>query len=89
MWLLVQVARGNKYFDPETRIDNQVLICDGSDLVISGRSYGSQSYRFEARKGNENFTVADFPNVAPGVSLVDKFTDLAQRLEAVGAPPRR
>ena len=89
MWLLVQVSRGSKHFEPESRINNQVLICDTSELVISGRSSGAQGYRFEARKGNEAFTVAEFPAAEPSVSLVDKFAELAQRLEAVGAPPRR
>ena len=87
MWLLVQAARGSKYFEPESRVDNQVLISDGSDLVISGRSFGSQGYRFEARKGNETFTVVDFTGTDATVSLADKFGELAQRLGAIGAPP--
>lgn len=88
MWLLVQVARGSKHFEPESRVGNQVLICDTSDLVISGRSRGAQGYSFEARKGNETFTVVDFPAAEAGVSLADKFGELAQRLDAIGAPPR-
>jgi len=89
MWLLVQVARGNKFFDPETRVENRVLICDTSELVISGRMVDEQSYRFEARKGTENYSVAEFTGLAAGQSLVDKFGELAQRLDAVGAPVRR
>ncbi len=89
MWLLVQVVRGSKHFEAESRVNNQVLICDTSEMVISGRSFGSQGYRFEARKGNEAFTVCDFPAVDAATSLVDKFGELAQRLEAVGAPARR
>jgi len=89
MWLLVQVVRGSKHFEAESRIDNHVLICDTSEMVISGRAFSEQHYRFEARKGNESFTVVDFPTVAPGVSLIDKFGELAQRLDAVGAPARR
>ncbi len=89
MWMLVQVSRGSKFFDPESRVENQVLICDTSDLVIAGRSLGPTAYRFEARKGTENFSMAEFPALEPGASLVDKFGELAQRLDAVGAPPRR
>ena len=87
MWLLVTVARGNKYFEPESRVNNQVLICDTGELAISGRAYGSQGYRFEARKGNETFTVSDFTSVDANTSLVDKFAELARRLDAVGAAP--
>jgi hypothetical protein len=89
MWLLVQVVKGSKYFDADSRVDNKMLICDTGELVIAGRSFGTNAYRFEARKGNEAFTVADFPAVEPGVSLVEKFGELAQRLDAVGAPARR
>ena len=89
MWLLVHVVRGSKYFDPETRIDNRVLICDTGDMVISGRSFGEGAYRFEVRKGTESFSVADFSGLAPQASLNTEFGELAQRLEAVGAPPRR
>jgi hypothetical protein len=88
MWLLVQVARGSKYFDPETRVDNRVLICDSSDLAISGRSSGDGAYRFEARRGTENFSIAEFKGLVAGASLNDEFNALAQRLDAVGAPPR-
>jgi hypothetical protein len=86
MWLLVQVVRGSKHFEPESRINNQVLICDTSDMVISGRSFGTQGYRFEARKGNETFTVCEFPAADATASLADRFGELAQRLGAVGAP---
>jgi hypothetical protein len=89
MWLLVQVVRGSKHFEPESRIDNQVLICDTSEMVISGRSFGTQGYRFEARKGTDTFTVCEYPAADPTASLADKFGELAQRLEAVGAPARR
>jgi hypothetical protein len=89
MWLLTSVVRGSKHFDGDSRIDNQVLICDTSDMVISGRSFGVGTYRFEARKGNESFTVADFGSLEPGTSLVLEFGELAQRLGAVGAPARR
>jgi hypothetical protein len=87
MWLLVQAARGSKYFEPESRVDNQVLISDSSDLVISGRSFGAQGYRFEARKGNETFTVVDFTGTDATASLAGPFRDMAQRLGAIGASP--
>ncbi len=87
MWLMVQVARGSKYFDPDSRVDNRVLICDSSELTISGRSSGDGAYRFEARRGTENFSFADFKGLAAGASLVDEFEALARRLDAVGAPP--
>ena len=89
MWILVQVVRGSKHYEAESRVGNRVLISDSTDMVISGRGLGTDGYRFEARKGNESFTVVDFPTVAPGVSLIDKFGELAQRLDAVGAPARR
>ena len=88
MWLLVQVARGSKYFDPDSRVDNRVLICDSGELTISGRSSGDGAYRFEARRGTENFSLADFKGLAAGASLVDEFNALAQRLDAVGAPSK-
>lgn len=88
MWLMVQVARGSKYFDADSRVDNRVLICDSSELAISGRSSGDGAYRFEARRGTENFSFAEFKGLAPGASLIDEFNALAQRLDAVGAPPK-
>ena len=88
MWLLVQVARGSKYFDPDSRVDNRVLICDSGELTISGRSSGDGAYRFEARRGTENFSFADFKGLAPGASLSEEFNALARQLDAVGAPPK-
>ena len=57
MWILVQVVRGSKHHEPHSRVGNHVLICDTSDLVITGRALGTDAYRFEARKGNESFVV--------------------------------
>ena len=65
-----------------------MLICDSGELTISGRSSGDGAYRFEARRGTENFSFADFKGLAAGASLVDEFNALAQRLDAVGAPPK-
>jgi hypothetical protein len=83
MWILVQVVRGSKYFETESRVGNHVLISDSSDLVISGRALGTDGYRFEARKGNESFVVSDFPGMQPGKSLTADFIALSQRIGAV------
>ncbi|HJV95892.1 MAG TPA: hypothetical protein VJ608_07635 [Albitalea sp.] len=83
MWILCQTARGSKYFEPESRVGNHVLISDTSDMVISGRSLGLDGYRFEARKGNESFVISDFPGIHPGISLTAKFIALAERMGAV------
>ncbi|HJV60578.1 MAG TPA: hypothetical protein VJ743_06505 [Albitalea sp.] len=84
MWILVQVVRGSKHFEAESRVGNRVLISDTTDMVISGRALGTDGYRFEARKGNESFVVGDFPGVQPGVSLAPQFLALAQQLGAIG-----
>ena len=85
MWILVQVVKGSKYHEPESRVGNHVLICDTSDLVISGRSLGTDGYRFEARKGNESFIVNDFPRLQAGTSLMADFMALAARMGAIAA----
>jgi len=83
MWILVQVVRGSKYHETESRVGNRVLISDSTDMVISGRALGTDGYRFEARKGNESFVVGDFPGVKPGVSLAPQFMALADRMGAI------
>lgn len=83
MWILVQVVRGSKHFEAESRVGNHVLISDSSDLVISGRALGTDGYRFEARKGNESFVVNDFPGIQAGKSLLPNFMALAERIGAV------
>jgi hypothetical protein len=83
MWFLVQVARGNKHFEAESRVGNHVLISDTTDMVITGRTAGTDSYRFEARKGNESFVLSDFPGIKPDTSLTAKFMELAERMSAV------
>jgi hypothetical protein len=97
MWILVQVVRGSKYFEPESRVANHVLISDTTDMVFSGRGLGAEGYRFEARKGNESFVVSDFPRMASGSPLTPQFLALAERMGAVsctaesmepGLPPR-
>jgi hypothetical protein len=83
MWLLVQVVKGSKHFEPESQVGNRVLISDSCDMVISGRGMGSDGYRFEARKGNETFVLGDFPGAqAPGL-LATKFTSMAQQMGAM------
>ena len=85
MWLLVRVVKGSKYFEAESRVENHVLLCDSSDMVISGRSTGDATYRFEARRGNENFVVAEFAGVEATSPLFGKFLELATRMGAVVA----
>lgn len=83
MWMLVQVNKGNKYFEPESKVGNRVLISDSSELVISCRAMGADGYRFEARKGNETFVVQEFPSAKSVGELNDKFTALAKAMGAV------
>jgi hypothetical protein len=87
MWILVQVVKGSKHFEAETRVANHVLICDTSDMVISARSTGDAGYRFEARKGNENFVIAEYTGTALKVSLLDEFFALAKSMGAITAVP--
>ncbi|MFZ2649995.1 MAG: hypothetical protein WA210_07790 [Burkholderiaceae bacterium] len=91
MWILVRVVKGSKYFEAETKVENHVLVCDSSDLVISARSTGDGAYRFEARKGTENFIVAEFTGAQAAGPLTAQFFDLAAKLGAVSvaAAPAR
>lgn len=88
MWLLVQVVKGSKYYDVESQVGNRVLISDSSDMVISGRTMGSDGYRFEARKGSDNFVLSDFPAGQPAGSLSEKFLALARQIGAALVPDR-
>ena len=83
MWILVQVIKGNKYFEAESRIENHVLISDTSEMVIAGRALGTEGYRFEARKGNESFVVSEFPARAISGPLTEQFKALATRMGAI------
>lgn len=85
MWILVQVIKGNKYFEAESRVDNHVLICDTSEMVIAGRALGTDGYRFEARKGNESFVVDEFPARLGTGPLTEQFKALASRMGAIAA----
>jgi hypothetical protein len=85
MWFLASVVKSNRYFESDSQIGNRVLLCDSTDMIISGRAHGENSYRFEARKGNESYTVAEFNGPqAPGV-LTERFLSLAKQFGAVGA----
>jgi hypothetical protein len=83
MWLLVQVVKGSKHFEPESQVGNRVLISDTTDMVISGRALGGEGYRFEARKGTDTFVVKDFLGTQAAGVLAAKFTALAQQLGAL------
>jgi hypothetical protein len=87
MWILVQVVRGSKHYEAESRVGNRVLISDSTDMVISGRGLGTDGYRFEARKGNETFVVGDFPGAQAGVSLTPQFLALADKMGAIAIAP--
>jgi hypothetical protein len=83
MWFLVSVVKGSRHYETDSPIDNRVLISDTSDMVISGRASYVNSYRFEARLGNESFVVGNFTGVqAPG-ALSAKFLAMAQQMGAV------
>jgi len=83
MWFLVQVVKGSKHFTADSPIGNRVIISDTSEMVISGRSMGVEGYRFEARKGNDTFTLQDFPGAQPAGALAAKFESLAEQVGAV------
>lgn len=83
MWILVRVLKGSKYFEAESKVDNQVLVCDSSDLVISARATDDLTYRFEARKGNETFIVAEFTGARAHGSLTTEFKALADKIGAI------
>jgi hypothetical protein len=88
MWYLVHVVKGSKYFEAESLIGNRVLISDCTDMVVAGRSMGTDGYRFEARKGNESFVFRDFDAAQAAAaqttgSLSKHFDALARTMGAV------
>ena len=87
MWFMVEVVKGSKHYENESQVDNRVLISDTTEMTISGRSLGSDGYRFEARKGNETFVVGDFPGVQAGTSLTPQFLALADKMGAIAIAP--
>jgi hypothetical protein len=83
MWFLVQVVKGSKHYEPESKVGNQVLISDTTEMVISARTTGADDYRFEMRKNLDTFIIRDFKGVQqPGVILA-KFEDMAKRMGAL------
>jgi hypothetical protein len=85
MWFLVSVVKGSRYFDATSLIDNRVIVSDTSDMVVLGRLVGSEGYRFEARKGNDTFTLANFGPGQPAAELAARFVALARAMGAVVA----
>ena len=83
MWFLVSVVKGNRHFESDSQIGNRVLISDTTEMVISGRSSGTDNYRFEARKGNESFVVSEFVGVRAAGELVAQFLAMAKQMDAV------
>jgi hypothetical protein len=89
MWFLVSVVKGSRHYEPDSPIGNRVLICDTSELVISGRASYSNSYRFEGRIGNESYVVGEFSGTPTPELLLGKFLAMAKQMGAVtaGAEP--
>ena len=85
MWFVVEVVKGSKYFEPESRIGNRVLISDTTDLVIACRTLGSDGFRFEARRGGDNFIIKDAPGNPLPALLAEQFAMLVRQFGAVGA----
>jgi hypothetical protein len=85
MWFLVSVVKGSRHYEPDSPIGNRVLICDTSELVISGRASYSNSYRFEGRVGGETFVVGEFGGTPSPDMLVAKFLAMAKQMGAVSA----
>jgi hypothetical protein len=83
MWFLVQVVKGSKHFEPESLVNNRVLISDTTDMVISARGMGTDGYRFEARKAGDTFVIKDFRGAQPAGHVASQFTVLAQQVGAV------
>jgi hypothetical protein len=83
MWFLVSVVKGSRHYEPDSPIGNRVLICDTSELVISGRASYSNSYRFEGRVGNESYVVGEFSGAPTSEVLVGKFMAMAKQMGAV------
>ena len=85
MWFLVSVVKGSKYFESDSQIDNQLIISDTTDMVVSGYATTASGYRFEMRKGNECFVMQSFPKDVTRSQLAARFRDLAAQMGAQGA----
>jgi hypothetical protein len=86
MWFLVTVVKGNRYYEPDSPIDNCLLLSDSTDMVISGRASGGSNldgYRFEARRANETYIVSDFIGKQTPAALAAKFRSMAQQMGAI------
>ncbi len=83
MWYVVEVVKGSKYYEPESRVGNRVLISDTTDLVIVGRTMGAEGYRFEARKSGDNFVIRDVPGNPSAALMAEQFAMLARQFGAV------
>jgi hypothetical protein len=82
MWFLVSVVKGSKYFESDSQIDNQIIVSDTTDMIVTGYSGGMGIYRFEMRKGNECFVLQDLPKGLGKAETVQKFQQLATQLGA-------
>jgi hypothetical protein len=85
MWYIVEVVKGSKYFETESRVGNRVLISDTTELVIVGRTMGAEGYRFEARKSGDNFVVKDIPGNPSAALVLEQFLMLARQFGALPA----
>jgi hypothetical protein len=84
MWFLVTVVKGSRYYDSDSQIDNQLIVSDTTDMIVTGYSAGGGAYRFEMRKGNECFVLQDLPKGLEKSAVVQRFQDLATQLGARG-----
>jgi hypothetical protein len=83
MWYLISVVKGSKFYDSESLIENRMMVSDTTDMVVTGYSTGTGSYRFEMRKGNEAFTLRDYTKATTKEELLAKFFELATELGAM------
>jgi hypothetical protein len=82
MWFLVSVVKGSKYYEADSQIDNRMLISDTTEMIVSGYSTGTGSYRFEMRRGNEAFTLQELSKGINKEAMTAKFLHLAAELGA-------
>jgi len=85
MWYIVEVVKGSKYFETESRVGNRVLISDTTDLVIAGRTMRAEGYRFEAHRSGDDFVIKDVPGNPSPALVAEQFAMLARQFGAVTA----
>ena len=85
MWYVVEVVKGSKYYEAESRVGNHVLISDTTDLVIAGRTMGAEGFRFEARRSGDNFVIKDVPGNPSPALVAEQFAMLARQFGAMNA----